>query len=515
MIEKTVPLSVIDPLVSYVSDSELIKSAEMSNLLPEVLDVIRNVRANADNEKTYLLVVALGAGEYWGANRNGDYFPESALLKHHHTFKHAHVFKQHQNKDPKNAIGEVISAHYNSQMHRVELIISINKALAPDLYRRIVEENYLPDVSMGTKVPFDECSICHNRAKTRAEYCEHLKYQMGEILPDGRQVYAINWDPKFFDISVVRIGADVTAKALLKVAALEAEEDKRVQEKEAEISKEVPAEKVMKPPKILDDILYREKDIPPEILIRLRQWDLPDVLHSLAYMGIQLKPKELPYLLDDDFAYLPPMGLRRMMLGRGFGMLRPQIIHMLAPWLHERSYHYPFVVYRIARGLGPLRSIGYADTVSYGTYRDILPEIMEKRAALLDFKSVILLALLSQMGIPLINTGSAKKPATPMEIYVESLKEVAKNNMANNPGFSFEKNAARSHLTLGKSLLGGMITGHILSAKARKSNYEAVARGERPSEFKEFIGKHPNIVGATLSTLIWPKSRRALKALIF
>ena len=61
------------------------------------------------------------------------------------------------------------------------------------------------------KIPFDECSICHKKSPKISDYCDHLKYQMGKILPDGKKVYAINGNYdytkhekplNFFDISL-------------------------------------------------------------------------------------------------------------------------------------------------------------------------------------------------------------------------------------------------------------------------------------------------------------------------
>ena len=77
----------------------------------------------------YLHINAMGAGEYYGSNRNGDYFPEDQLIKWHKTFETspAHVFRHHVNKDPSIAIGKVIYSYYNPRMHRVELIAEVDK----------------------------------------------------------------------------------------------------------------------------------------------------------------------------------------------------------------------------------------------------------------------------------------------------------------------------------------------------------------------------------------------------
>lgn len=62
------------------------------------------------------------------------------------------------------------------------------------------------------------CNICGNRAPTRAQYCDHLKFQMRQTLSDGKTVCALNPSAKFFDISWVFKPADPTAYMLKKVA---------------------------------------------------------------------------------------------------------------------------------------------------------------------------------------------------------------------------------------------------------------------------------------------------------
>lgn len=69
------------------------------------------------------------------------------------------------------------------------------------------------------KVPQDFCSICGHSSKNIQEYCTHLKTQMGQILPGGKKVYAINWQPKFFDLSIVTVPADKTASFLKMLTA--------------------------------------------------------------------------------------------------------------------------------------------------------------------------------------------------------------------------------------------------------------------------------------------------------
>jgi len=74
-------------------------------------------------------------------------------------------------------------------------------------------------------VPYDICSMCGNHAKTRANYCQHMKYQKLAMDKEGNQVFAINDQPHFHDISRVVKPADRIAFGLAKVASQGAVED--------------------------------------------------------------------------------------------------------------------------------------------------------------------------------------------------------------------------------------------------------------------------------------------------
>lgn len=232
------------PLLGATPSSALEKTAAASpsKLHPAVQKFVRAVRPTP--EGVYVLVNALGAGEYWGSNVNGDLFPEAALIHAppdweslstermkevgktwdygFPTFMNAYPYKHHVNKDPSRAFGEVVMAVWNPEMHRVELVVYLDRAkckkwAAYDVIERI-ERGEFPDVSMGCKVPFDVCTICGHKSKTRKDYCTHAAQQMNKILPDGRKVAVRNDNPRFFDISFVFIGADKSAKVLAKLA---------------------------------------------------------------------------------------------------------------------------------------------------------------------------------------------------------------------------------------------------------------------------------------------------------
>jgi len=171
------------------------------------------------------LITALGAGEYWGDNINADWFGEEPLSHRGpdygvDTFKtNANYFTHHVNQNPALAKGKVILAVWNENAKRVELVIGIDPARDPE-GAAMVDRGEPITTSMGAKLPYDVCNICLNKAKTRAEYCDHLRYLLRQIDPDtGKAVFARNPHPKFFDISRVLIPADKTAYMWEKIAS--------------------------------------------------------------------------------------------------------------------------------------------------------------------------------------------------------------------------------------------------------------------------------------------------------
>lgn len=178
--------------------------------------------------KTIVLVIGLGDDETYGANRNGDGFPsqpvkgkiasDEVLTKHYQSYDKAHVFEHHVNADPAKAIGRVKKAFWNPYMHRVEMVEDFINEKAPHLLEKIASGEY-PAKSMGCRIKYDVCKNCGNKARTRADYCEHLKFAMSRIDPHtGIQNTALNPSPDFFDSSWVIRPADRTGFMLKKVA---------------------------------------------------------------------------------------------------------------------------------------------------------------------------------------------------------------------------------------------------------------------------------------------------------
>jgi hypothetical protein len=185
-------------------------------------------KLSPDKKKLYVLISALGGGEFWGSNVNGDFFPVGGLVHKgtdygYLTFLNGHVFKHHKNKDPNVSFGTIPLSVWDDAMKRVVLVLELDRSKAAqfeatDVVDKI-DSGLSCDVSMGCKVPYDVCSICQNKSKTRDDYCTHLQNEMNQIYPDGRKVWASNLSPRFFDLSFVFIGADAIGKSLYKIAS--------------------------------------------------------------------------------------------------------------------------------------------------------------------------------------------------------------------------------------------------------------------------------------------------------
>jgi hypothetical protein len=354
-----------------------------------------------ESNKIYVHILAMGAGEYFGANRNADYFPEENLLKYHETFatSPAHIFKHHINKNPDIAVGKVIFSVYNDRMHRVEIIAWVDKNKGFDYVERI-EKGEFPATSMACHTPFDTCSICGNKAKSRSEYCTHLRNELGKVLPNGQKVMAINDGPlRFFDMSFVFKPADVTSSVLQKVAyqeagasgpvfsSIENAELNGLVEKAAEIKKlselikEIEGEVVAKSDS-LDKILAKVKDPDDKVLDTLIKFDLHHIIHALAELGISPSVSFFAKLIGQKITGHSVAGIEhlvtgllmedaqdlnipRMTLQKEASIHGPAIKKILQPFVKssslfpgsvmERSFPDPWETYRH----GPVGNIGY------------------------------------------------------------------------------------------------------------------------------------------------------------
>lgn len=230
------------PTVSMLKvSSQGLRGSDLTSLVKRAghyfADKYRDFKCAKDEVPMH--VVAMGSTEKWGSNRNADGFREKMLKKCGHTFisrpitkQGAYWFRNHKNKNPRKSYGIVKDSWYNPEMHRQELIVLLNAEksaaerngglVADEELEKIARGEDIP-VSMAVKVPFDVCSYCGNRARTRAEYCGPdtckaggCRDNLGRVVKIGNDIvhlYVDNPDGNFFDISKVFRGADRTAYA--------------------------------------------------------------------------------------------------------------------------------------------------------------------------------------------------------------------------------------------------------------------------------------------------------------
>jgi hypothetical protein len=344
------------------NENDFVKTAAKRDLPEEVNRAIQNLVRKPDH--AYMLVTAMGDGETWGSNKNGDYFPNEALLgeqntpvygvhpdkderpklemktkRRFETFEDGHFFKRHRNKygvDPH--FGYVPHAIWHPRMRTVLLIVGVDRKKAPDTAERIDRNDRVP-VSMGAKLPWDRCSICHKKHYTILQYCSHLRGQMNSTLPDGSLVCAENLFPRFFDISEVMSPAFLAGYQLEKVAGVEysidlaeyydiGRFDKYAEtEKEASLYKEMPVH--------IEGAIARtcetEKELPKSLLNDLAKLKPQEAWGALTHVGIIAKPNE--------FAYVMLMNAERPDLAEKFLNTRGVVKHPKVKGLDTRLHN--------------------------------------------------------------------------------------------------------------------------------------------------------------------------------
>lgn len=192
--------------------------------------------------QVYLHVITTGALQQYGPNQNGDGwvgyshtyrppFPKQAsvrqikldggLQKYHDTtyMQGAKVYQQHQTqRQGAEASGFIKAAKYNQAMHRGQLLICVDQnKWQQRLHKKASGQDIF--LSIGADVSRDICSVCGNHAKNTKQYCNHVKQARLQVDDKGNQVYMLNDDPKFYDISGVDVPADKMAFVLRKVAS--------------------------------------------------------------------------------------------------------------------------------------------------------------------------------------------------------------------------------------------------------------------------------------------------------
>jgi len=304
-----------------ISSNGLNKLARLDTHVPEKLaHLIQDIERNPDPNYAYLYDRALGAGEVYGPNNNGDWFGRDELKAHHESFeKHAHLFRHHQNKDPRNAIGDVMASAYNDPMDVVDLIVRApREKIAADLKK--FASGGMISTSMGAKVKHDVCSICGNQANTRMSYCNHLRGMMLKVLSDGRQVYAKNPKPRFVDISIVVIAADPASTVLRKVASLQNNISKL-----ADIKKE----------DVGGNVAEGRSVLRPEVISATNDLSRGEALQTIHEAVGVLRPDEFQAIMQKDAS-----------------LIRPDIIPYVDYRMTERTGIQGRPLYKLANAIG-------------------------------------------------------------------------------------------------------------------------------------------------------------------
>lgn len=211
MILKFGSLSVIEKVTSQ-NWRDFVVSAQVKQ--DEAIS--KPVEFNLDDNFMYFRARAVSAGEMYGPNANGDYFPEAELAKSYKTFISRGFYLNHDSDAVEKARGILLDSEWDKGNKKyVECLVAVDKST--DVAHNM-DCGIITDVSMGAMVGNCECSECHKVATMEEEYCDHLRNYMGKEY-NGKRVYAINRDVNFYELSAVTVGADQDAKILERVAS--------------------------------------------------------------------------------------------------------------------------------------------------------------------------------------------------------------------------------------------------------------------------------------------------------
>lgn len=121
-------------------------------------------------------------------NDNHDEFPADEIRQGWRTFIGKPVFVNHRNEDHRRMRGVIIDAALHEDTLPggqpdvwVEGLHEVDALRFPKLAQAILSGR-VNRTSMGTDVEYSICSACDNKARTPAEYCQHIPRMKGKIL---------------------------------------------------------------------------------------------------------------------------------------------------------------------------------------------------------------------------------------------------------------------------------------------------------------------------------------------
>lgn len=175
----------------------------------------------------YVRARAVSGFEEYGPNENGDAFEWEELAMAYPTFVRGGVYKDHSNKDRKQAIGIIVDSWPNIDKKYIEVLLAINKRKAPKEVK-LIESGELTDVSMGCVVDEAICSVCGNIAHDESQYCDHIRQGLKGQEVNGTPCFEYNKGVRFFEVSLISPwseAADPDAKIKETVAAKQVQAD--------------------------------------------------------------------------------------------------------------------------------------------------------------------------------------------------------------------------------------------------------------------------------------------------
>jgi hypothetical protein len=228
------------------------------------------------------------------------------------------TFHEHVNRPPKLAggvfgapgsdvrCGDILAAFWNPRMHRVELIQTVWERKLPHVVR-MIDEGFLPGISMACDVPFDRCTVCGNLAINDFTYCQHLQRSnglRGKLIGDTIAAM-INDFPLLFDSSIVAHPAAVEGRTLRKIAHMKvnplAEAKQTVvrqTQKEANVNPvKQPSQLVAKQATLFSELRKNTVDFPNYVLDFLGKQGIIKSACLLADVGISFTGSEIGQLL--------------------------------------------------------------------------------------------------------------------------------------------------------------------------------------------------------------------------
>lgn len=270
------------------------------NVPDEIAKVAFEISQSPSPDHSYFYVRALGAGERYGPNANGDFFAADELRARHSTFvKVGKLYRHHvTTADP---TGDVLASAYNELNETVDLIVRAPNALIEHDIRKIAQDMVPLATSMGASVPYDECSYCSNKAKTRLGYCLHARTMLNKPF-NGRLVYLKNPSPTFKDISLVVVPAAPESAAFYKVASFGGV----VLGKRARIQKEITQVEPSRAP------------VPPSFIRATSNLDPSNVIMAIHEGVGVVRPDEFVSIVTKNASHLVP-DVNPVVFGNAFG----------------------------------------------------------------------------------------------------------------------------------------------------------------------------------------------------